>query len=56
MRVRVLGFALLAACAAFGQSITATKAYVEKKFAEATNAIPSIVTNCVDGGWVWLPL
>ena len=29
MRVRVLGFALLAACAAFGQSITATKAYVD---------------------------
>lgn len=24
---------------------------VEKKFAEATNAIPSIVTNCVDGGY-----
>lgn len=29
MRFRVLGFALLVACAAFGQSITATKAYVD---------------------------
>lgn len=51
MRVRVLGFALLAACAAFGQSITATKAYVDRRYTEATNAVASIVTNEVVGGW-----
>ena len=51
MRVRVLGFVFLAACAAFGQSITATKAYVDRKYSEATNAIPAIVTNEVASGW-----
>lgn len=45
MRVRVLGFAFLVACAAFGQSITATKAYVDRRYTEATNAVPAIVTN-----------
>ena len=51
MRVRVLGFALLAACAAVGQSITATKAYVDRRYAEATNAVAFIVTNEVASGW-----
>ena len=43
MKCTVLFAAAFAVAGAFGQSITATKAYVEKKFAEATNAIPSIV-------------
>ena len=45
MRVRVLSFAFLVASVSFGQSITATKAYVDRRYAEAMNAIPSIVTN-----------
>lgn len=39
MRVRVSCFALLVACAAFGQSITATKAYVDRKYTEVTNKL-----------------
>jgi hypothetical protein len=45
MRVRVLGLAFLVACSAFGQSITATKAYVDRRYSEVTNAVASIVTN-----------
>lgn len=51
MKFRVSCFAFLVACAAFGQSITATKAYVDRKYAEATNAVPAIVTNEVSIGW-----
>ena len=51
MRVRVSCFAFLVACSAFGQSITATKAYVDRRYTEATNAVPSIVTNVVPSGW-----
>ena len=42
---------IFSAPTAFGQSITATKAYVDRKYAEATNAVPSIVTNVVPSGW-----
>lgn len=35
---------IFSAPAAFGQSITATKAYVDRKYAEATNAVAIIVT------------
>lgn len=53
MRFRVLGFALLVAGVAFGQSITATKAYVDRRYTEATNAVASIVTNEVaEKRWV----
>lgn len=53
MRFRVLGFALLVAGVAFGQSITATKAYVDRRYTEATNAVASIVTNETTVGWRW---
>ena len=42
---------IFSAPTAFGQSITATKAYVDRKYAEATNAVASIVTNEVAVGW-----
>ena len=51
MRVRVLSFAFLVARVSFGQSITATKTYVDRRYAEATNAVASIVTNEVASGW-----
>ena len=51
MRAGVLGFVFLAAGAACGQSITATKAYVDRRYTEATNAVASIVTNEVASGW-----
>jgi hypothetical protein len=53
---------IFSAPTAFGQSITATKAYVDRKYAEATNAVPSIVTNEIrlvssnavnEAGWVY---
>jgi hypothetical protein len=43
---------IFSASTAFGQSITATKAYVDRRYTEATNAVPSIVTNEVSG-WDW---
>ena len=53
MKVRVSCFAFLVACSAFGQSITATKAYVDRKYTEATNAVATIVTNETTVGWRW---
>jgi hypothetical protein len=41
----VAALALLSAGAAFGQSITATKAYVDRKYAEATNELSKIDTS-----------
>ena len=47
----VLASAFFVSAGTFGQSITATKAYVDRKYSEATNAIPAIVTNEVATGW-----
>lgn len=43
----------VAAAALYSQSITATKAYVDRRYADATNAVPSIVTNETTVGWRW---
>jgi hypothetical protein len=53
MKRAVLFAAAIASAGAFGQSVTATKAYVDRKYAEATNAVASIVTNTVEGAWEW---
>ena len=45
--------AFFVSASAFGQSITATKAYVDRRYTEATNAVPSIVTNEVAGWSEW---
>jgi hypothetical protein len=50
--LRLCVSALIFSPTAFGQSITATKAYVDRKYSEATNAVASIVTNEVAGGWI----
>ncbi len=51
MKFAIVFLFALASSAAFGQSITATKAYVDRRFTEATNAVVSIVTNEVEGGF-----
>jgi hypothetical protein len=42
---------IFSAPTAFGQSITATKAYVDRRYTDATNAVAFIVTNEVAGGY-----
>jgi hypothetical protein len=53
MRFAIVFLFAIASAATFGQSITATKAYVDRKYSEATNAVPSIVTNETTVGWRW---